>query len=163
MQRITEYMKHRQQHILSDRPLPKKVQYTIPKKSEKRKQKEKETGGDDSLQKWFEQRRKEMTGVCMHCGGKTCKDDDKLFKFSIAHILPKGIFESVATHPQNWIELCFWNKSCHTNFDNNILDMMDLNCFDTVIERFKAIYPSIDKKERKKIPDVLKQYIETDL
>jgi hypothetical protein len=30
---------------------------------------------------------------------------------------------------------------------------------DTVIERFVAMYPDIDKSERKYIPDVLLQYV----
>ena len=118
---------------------------------------------DDTMVTWFEERRLEMTGVCMHCGGKTCKDDDKLFKHSVAHILPKALFESVAHHPANWIELCFFGSSCHTNMDSGILDMTEMNCWNTIVERFQAMYPYIDRKERRKIPEVLKQYIEVDL
>jgi len=118
------------------------------------------TTGGAELKRWFEDRRKELTGRCWHCGGRSCKDSDQYYKFSIAHILPKNIFKSVATHPKNFIELCFFNNSCHTNFDNKMLDIMDLNCFDTVIERFVAMYPDIDKKERRYIPDVLLQYVE---
>jgi hypothetical protein len=115
------------------------------------------------LEQWFLDRRNELTGICKHCGGKTTKDDDKYFKHSIAHILPKAYFLSVATHPKNFIELCFWNKSCHTNLDNKILDITDLNCYNEVIEKFVALYPSIDKKEIRRIPETLLQYIETDL
>jgi|SRR5580693_4469369 hypothetical protein len=119
------------------------------------------SGGAD-LKRWFEDRRKELTGICAHCGGRSCKDSDQYWKFSIAHILPKAIFKSVATYPLNFIELCFFNNSCHTNFDNKTLDIMDLNCFDTVIQRFVAMYPSIDPKERRYIPDVLLQYVEVE-
>lgn len=120
------------------------------------------TDGGNDLNKWFEERRKELTGVCAHCGGRSCKDNDKYWKFSIAHILPKNLFKSVATHPLNFIELCFFNNSCHTNFDHKTLDIMDLNCFDLVITRFVAMYPSIAKEERKYIPDVLLQYVEVE-
>lgn len=158
-----------------DKPKEKKV-YKIPSVSKKR-QKEIDEGkkvvknktalkasvsGSAELNRWFQDRRSEMIGICAHCGGKSCKNSDDYFKFSIAHILPKRIFKSVATHPLNWIELCFWEKSCHTNMDNNTLDIMDLNCFAIVIERFVAIYPSIDPKERRYIPDVLLQYIEVE-
>lgn len=150
-----------------------KAPYKIPSKSAKRLKQEAEaklaTGnikgmeevikGSTELDRWFEERRTEMTGICKHCGGISCKGNDKYFKFSIAHILPKRIFKSVATHPQNWIELCFWSPSCHTNFDNYTLDIIQLNCFDEVIEKFVAMYPDIDKKERKYIPDALLQYI----
>ena len=115
------------------------------------------------LNRWFAERRKQMTGKCSHCGGATTKNSDIYFKHSLAHILPKAYFPSVATHPSNFIELCFWNKSCHTNFDNLTLDLIDLNCYDEVIEKFLAMYPSIDKKERKRIPEALMNYIHIDI
>jgi hypothetical protein len=116
-----------------------------------------------ALSRWFLDRRKEMTGRCLHCGGKSCKTDDKYYKHSIAHILPKAYFKSVATHPSNWIELCFWGNSCHTNMDNSMLDLTEMSCWDTIITRFQEMYPSIDAKERKRIPETLLQYIEVDL
>lgn len=115
----------------------------------------------DRINDWFKERAKEMTGTCKHCGGKTQKGQ-KNYKCSIAHILPKAYFHSVATHPDNWIELCFYGKSCHTNFDQSMIDIMDLNCFDEVIEKFVRIYPSIAKSERKRIPTVLLQYIDVE-
>jgi hypothetical protein len=155
-------------------PRQKKV-YSIPKKSKKKLQQEAEgkeitekaksldRGKSADLNRWFEERRKELTGRCWHCGAPSCKNNDQYYKFSIAHILPKRLFPSVAKHSLNYIELCFWNNSCHTNFDNNTLDITDLNCFDTVIERFVAMYPYIDKKERKYIPEVLLQYLPIDI
>lgn len=118
--------------------------------------------GTAELNRWFLERRKEMTGICAHCGDPSCRNSDEYYKFSIAHILPKRIFKSVATHPLNWIELCFWGNSCHTNMDNSTLDLIDLNCFAIVIERFVAIYPDIDPQERKYIPDILLQYVEVE-
>lgn len=152
---------------LPKQPKPRKP---IAKKSAKRLKQEAEEkttkkGGGADLDRWFQERRKEMGGQCLHCGGITCKDNTEYYKFSIAHLLPKRLFKSVATHPLNWIELCFWNNSCHTNFDQCTLDITELNCFDIVIERFVAMYPDIAPKERKYIPDVLLQYVknETDI
>lgn len=115
--------------------------------------------GNAELDRWFKERRKELTGFCKHCGAKSCKNSDQYYKFSIAHILPKRLFKSVATHPLNFIELCFWSPSCHTNFDNYTLDIIDLNCFGEVIDKFVAMYPDIAPNERKYIPDALMQYI----
>jgi len=115
-----------------------------------------------ALTRWFKDKRELMTGFCSHCGGKSCKDNSGYYKFSIAHILPKAYFKSVATHPDNWIELCFFGNSCHTNFDQLTLDITDLSCFDTVIEKFVRIYPSIAKEERRRIPKVLLEYIEVE-
>lgn len=125
-----------------------------------------------SLQRWFKDRRKEMTGRCANCGGMTLrnlndgKDDefnDKYYKHFAAHILQKAYFPSVATHPSNWIELCFFGNSCHTNMDNHILDLTDMSCWDTIVKRFQEMYPSIAPKERRRIPKVLLEYIGTDL
>ena len=144
-------------------PKPAKV-YSIPKKSKKRIEREQRSVvNDENLDKWFEDRRKEMTGRCKHCGGKSCKKDDKYYRFSIAHILPKAYFPSVATHEDNWVELCFWERNCHGNMDSLMLDLMDMNCFDLIVEKFQKLYPYIPKEERKRIPAVLMNYIEVDI
>lgn len=115
--------------------------------------------GSMDLNRWFIERREEMTGRCKHCLGKTEKRNDLTYKCSIAHILPKAYFKSVATHPDNWVELCFYQNSCHTNFDNYTLDMMELNCFDEVLEKFLRMYPSIAEEEKRRIPALLLNYV----
>lgn len=117
---------------------------------------------NSELQRWFDARRDEMTGVCANCGGKTSKNDDKYYKFCIAHLLPKAYVKSIATHPDNWIELCYFGNSCHAQYDNHMIDIIDLNCFDSVIEKFVKMYPSISKEERRRIPNVLLEYIEVE-
>lgn len=120
-------------------------------------------GGDD-LTAWFLEKRSQMVGVCANCGNKSCKDSDEYFKFSIAHLMPKAYVKSVATHPDNWIELCFWgDNSCHTRLDTGMIDLIDLNCWDSVIQKFISMYPSIAKEERRRIPQTLMQYVEVEL
>ena len=146
---------------------PKKV-YSIPKqskkkiaqiKAEKEAYIENKPTGSLELQRWFLERRTEMKGFCQHCGGKTEKDTDN-FRCSIAHILEKSTVKSVATHPSNWLELCFYGNSCHTNLDNKMLDIMDLNCFDDVIEKVTVMYTSIAQSELRRVPLILRNYIE---
>ena len=111
---------------------------------------------------WFNERRKEMTGKCAcGCGKNSSKYEEKYFKFSIAHVLGKAKFKSVATHPDNWIELAFWG-GCHTTFD----DMGYERCMKTnpllwekVVKKFKKVYPFIASEEYQYIPDVLLQEI----
>lgn len=122
----------------------------------------KEVKGGGELQRWFEDRHKEMTGTCVNCGGKTQKGEAN-YKNSLAHILPKAYFKSVATHEDNWMELCFYGNSCHTNYDNKMIDILDLSCFDSVIQKFVRMYPHITKEERRRIPNVLLEYIETEI
>ena len=119
--------------------------------------------GYAELDRWFKEVRKSMTGVCQNCGGKTCKDNDKEYKRSIAHILQKAYFKSVATHPDNFLELCFYGNSCHTNLDNGMIDLIEMNCFDTIIQKFTKIYPHIAQEEKRRIPSILIEYLKTEL
>ena len=118
------------------------------------------TVADAELEAAFLAFRMKMTGKCENCGGKSCKHDNKYWKFSAAHILPKSIFPSIAAHPMNFIELCFWEKSCHTNMDNGMLNPTEMKCWHKMVERFKILYPLIAKEERKYIPDYFLQEVE---
>lgn len=115
------------------------------------------------LERWFKARRNEMTGICANCGGKTERNNDKYYKFSIGHILPKRFFRSIATHEKNWLELCHFGNSCHTNYDNSMIDLIELNCFDEVINKFVAMYPDIAIEERRRIPPILFEYLKTEI
>lgn len=165
---MSDYLKKRFEHMLAGKPLPeKKKPKPISKKSPKRIAKEaeqKEALGGEPTEKelWFQERRKEMTGRCWHCGGKSCKDSDEFFRHSCCHILPKAYFPSIALHEFNFIELCFWKNNCHGNMDNKTLDLIDMNCWNTIVERFLIMYPAIDKKEHRRIPAVLMQYVNTE-
>lgn len=153
--------------------LPKeKKKYVLPKKSAKKlKQEAKEKavrskGGGSELDIWFKERRLEMRGYCSNCGKPSCKSDDKYYKFSIAHILQKSYVKSVATHESNFLELCFWGEnSCHSQLDNGLLDLTEMNCWDEIVTKFQKMYPSIAPAERRRIPDILLQYAknETDI
>lgn len=124
-----------------------------------------------SQQIWFEKKRTEMTGVCLICEGKTSKHEDKNYKRSIAHLLAKkpGLFPSVATHEDNWIELCFWSPSCHTNFDQSTITFSIIKekypkAWEVIVEKFKRIFPNIAGNEIKNLPDILlKELSEEDI
>jgi len=116
----------------------------------------------NELEQWFNDRHKEMKGACKNCGSKTQKGQPN-YKNSVAHILPKAYFPSIATHPDNFIELCFYSQSCHTNMDNKTLDLIDMNCFDEIVEKVCRMYPSIAPEERRRIPKILLEYIKTEM
>lgn len=105
-------------------------------------------------EQWFEDRRKEMTGICANCGGKTEKDTER-WKWSIAHILPKRatMFPSVATHPLNSIELCSRNF-CHDMFDKDWETASKMHCFPLALYKFRLFQSEIAPEERSRIPDV---------
>ena len=118
--------------------------------------------GKSELWDWFLDRREEMVGKCQHCSKKSLRDSDKFFHHSVCHILPKSknMFPSVATNKFNWLELC---QECHDNFDHYIIDIIDLNCFDEVVEKVTRMYPHIAPEERRRIPAILREYIKLEL
>jgi hypothetical protein len=140
------------------KPIAKKSAKKLAQESEEKKGKKDPTA---SKERWFQERRSEMTGFCKNCGKPSHKNSHEYFRYSIAHILAKrkSMFPSVATHPENWIELC---QNCHQNLDNCMIDLIDLACWNEVVVKFQKIYPSIDHGEKKRIPDVLLQYLNTD-
>ena len=153
---MSDYIKKRQEFILQGRPLPEKKKYNIPKKSEKRKQKEAEEkelrGGEDTdLVKWFKQQIKVMPEYCEETG---LKMETKIYKYaimSIAHILPKASCKSVALHPLNRM---FFNVDFHTKFDAMSWGEKEkLGCWPIIVERLIMIYPDLAPSERRHFPD----------
>lgn len=157
---LSEFHKKRQEHIFNSRPLPVKKTYSIPKKSEKRIAKEKEqkeAGTDIEMDLWFIARRREMKNRCLFCGAKTERDNDDTHRRSIAHLLPKrplakGGFPSVRATEHNWIELCHYGNSCHTNFDNGMITwefLKDSKEWDIISEKLLLVLPQVAEEERK--------------
>lgn len=114
------------------------------------------------LDRFFKEMQKRMTGRCENCGGKT-EAFTKRFKNSIAHILQKAYFPSIATNENNWLELCFYGNSCHSQMDNKMIDLIDMNCFDQIITRFAKMYPYIAQDELRRVPPILIEYLKTEL
>lgn len=146
---ISDYMRQRQQHILNGRPLNKAKPHPIAKKSEKRKEKEKEMANDDSMVVWFEERRTELTGTCQcGCGSKSCKKDDMYYKHSICHIFPKAKFESVMTHRLNYAERAFWG-GCHSVMDDTSMDNWPgFADWDDIKAKFYVLAPLLTREEK---------------
>ncbi len=143
------------QRIRAERDLPKpKTIYRIKKVSDKKAARDKqfkENNTDEGMDKFFAYMRKSMTGKCLFCSGDTMKKDDEKYHFSLAHILPKAIFKSVATNPNNIIELCFYGNSCHTNFDHGIITwefIKDSKEWDIIKEKLFDVLPLIAPDER---------------
>lgn len=112
----------------------------------------------NELELWFILQRKEMTGFCScGCGEKSSKDDDKYFKFSCGHVLLKSKFKSIATHPENCIELAFWT-GCHSVLDDKGYEYCQQTkpiLWTIIVQKFKILYPFIAVSERRFIPEIL--------
>jgi hypothetical protein len=142
-------------------PEPPKEKKGIAKLSEKKKQEKKESKPQrDLLTEWFTERVKEMKGKCENCG---CKIDKKIYAYammSVAHVLPKrkNMFPSVATHPDNWLELCTSN-GCHGKYDTSWDEATEMPVWNKAVEKFKLVYPSIASEEKRHLPEVLRQEV----
>lgn len=110
--------------------------------------------GQTPLDMWFEERRAEMTGKCALCGGKTEAKNDETYRRSIHHLLEKrpAMFPSVALHPQNWLELCFYGNCCHTNIHNGKISweiLFDSAEWPLIREKLLNVMPFVAESERK--------------
>lgn len=126
--------------------------------SNKKKQEVKENKVKQAdLDLWYLGQQKKMTGTCVNCGGRSEK-----YRTNAAHVLPKSLFPSIATHEENCIELCFYGKACHTNYDNKVrgYEIEEMNCFDLILQKFLLMYPAIAPDERGRLPESLTQYLE---
>lgn len=134
------------------------------KKNEPISEKEEEELQDKKeLELWFQDRSKEMVGVCAECGSATTKGSKKYWKYSICHILPKSIFKSVRTHPFNFIELCYFYNSHHSNLDNmgyEIAKKKMPKAWNIIVGRVAIMWNQISHSEKGKIPDVLRIDVE---
>lgn len=154
---MNDYLKKRMSHILADRPIPERKKTFIKKVSDKRAAKlaeQKEKGGDNEMDLFFEAMRKRCKGKCFFCSGATLYKDNERWRIAIAHLLPKrpvnkGGFPSVSTNENNWVELC-WD--CHTDFDTGKISwelLFDSKEAEIIKEKLLNVLPMVSPEERK--------------
>lgn len=152
---MNDYLKHRQNQKIYGKSIEPKKNYVIPKKSAKKIAEEKqlkELGSDSEMDLFFESMRKKMKGHCLFCGGKSEKENDETYRRSIAHLMPKAIFKSISANENNWVELCFYGNSCHTNFDNGKITwefLFDSKEGEILKEKLLLVLPAVAPLERK--------------
>lgn len=101
------------------------------------------------LDVWFKNTRKKLTGICQcGCNKPSSKMDNKYFKFSCAHVFPKSKFESVKTHPRNFVERAFFG-GCHSVMDDTSMDRwVTFADWENIKEIFHELAPILTDKER---------------
>jgi len=152
---LSEYQRYRAEHIAKGRPLAEKKKHTIPKKSEKRIAKEAEqkvTGKPASkleLDKWFFDIEKiHLDGLsgfrCMECNEWI---PAKYFRHATAHLLPKKLFPSVATHPINYLIL---GAGCGDHEKTHRIDkFIQMKVWPEAARRIKIMIPLLPFDELK--------------
>lgn len=147
------YREQRIKYILDGRPLKEKKKTFIKKISDKRSAKlkeQKESGGDNEMDLFFERNRRKMIGICQcGCAEKSQKKDDTFYRNCICHIFPKRIFKSIATNDFNWVERTFWGGH-HSNMDNKSIDLwVNFADWEDIKEKFHQLAPLLNPEERK--------------
>ena len=158
-------MTYLEQRMMRKAGLAPKLEFKKPKKPiakiGKKKMEEdaaaKLLGSDSEMDIFFAAMRKRMVGKCLFCSGKTEKDNDEMYRASIAHLFPKrpinqGGFPSIGTNENNWIELCHYNNSCHQNFDSGKITwefIKDSKEWEIIKEKLYLLLPMIAETEKK--------------
>lgn len=128
-------------------PKPQKT-YTIPKVSAKRKQAQDEIDKQIKAAKddWFDYVATiiKPSPYCWNCGEFI---SENYYRHASAHIFPKAIFESVATHPFNFLVLGA-GCGCHNEFDSNIENAAKMQVWAKAVERFKMFEAQIKEKHK---------------
>jgi hypothetical protein len=76
------------------------------------------------------------------------------YRNATAHVLPKSLFPSIATHPMNWL-LLSPRTGAHSKYDSDWVSAQLMKVWPIAVERFKILYPHISKEERRRIPECL--------
>lgn len=131
-------------------PKPKKTPQPLSRQSKQAKTRDK-ASGESSLAEWFPEVRSKMTGMChCGCGQPSQKNSDQYYKFSACHIYPKARFESVATHPLNFVEMAFFG-GCHSNMDDRSVEKWPgMECWSEIKAKVAAMDSFLTDKEKGK-------------
>lgn len=154
---MTDYLKRRQNHINAGRPLKEKKSYSIPKKSAKRaaKEKEQKAAGQSKpaskleLDVWFSviANKHSIAGAFCHCMECNALIPPKFIRHATAHLLPKKLFKSVATHPLNYLIL---GAGCGCHYHTDRVDkFVQMKCWPEAARRIKEMIPLLPFDELK--------------
>lgn len=72
------------------------------------------------MPQWYSFQIEQSDWICENCGAPIPHFNSEAQYSAQAHVLPKHLFLSVATHPDNRLHLGnFYGCDCHTRYDNN--------------------------------------------
>lgn len=111
------------------------------------------------LDTWFGQRMRERPRVCTEPGcvvvlpGLGC-GTTWLIKATVAHVVPKRNFWSVALHPLNRVFLC---KGHHDRYDSSWDAAQQMGVWPQAVENFQQFMHLIHDKELRHLPPALRE------
>lgn len=112
------------------------------------------------LEAWYDRIINGMLGQCWECNSLIATWNRRYAKAAIAHILPKEYFPSVQNHPLNFLILGA-TCGCHHRWDDSIDKAVHMTVFPIALERFQHIYPETALAERRRIPEIFINSVNT--
>jgi hypothetical protein len=126
---------------------------------------------DSTLEAWFKRKINHCTWICEECG-ESCsvyespeatphqKKMNSIFRRSAqAHLLPKALFPSVATHDLN--HACLGPKcGCHNMYDKNWQSASKMKKWPVFLQRILRFVHLLPPEEYRKLPDIIRDEYE---
>lgn len=142
----------------------KKDKKPLKKVSDKRAEeikKEKENNGKSGLDKYFGYHMANSKRVCDNCGKslKSYKDVD--WRGSQHHVLDKAIYPSIKSNLLNHMVLGRW--CCHSQWHTSWENAAKMKVFPMAIDIIQKLYPFLKPEEKRKLPVIVLQELNTDL
>ena len=108
---------------------------------------------------WYEKKVNECDWMCSECG-KSCYSGNKEYRFAAqAHILPKSLFPSIATHDQNY--MCLGPScGCHGKYDSNWDNASKMKVWPEALATMFVLIPLLPQAEYRRLPDIVKDAFE---
>lgn len=159
---MSTYLQKRMDFINAGRPLPPKKTYTINKVAPKTAAKiaaQKEVTPVSPVDKWFDDiKAKHCTNgftFCMECNTIV---PEEFMRHATAHLLPKKLFQSVATHPLNYLVLGA-GCGCHEK-SHRVDKFVKMKIWPEAARRIKELIPVLKFDELRHISDQLTQSLD---
>jgi hypothetical protein len=140
---------------------PKPIAKVSVKKAKQIAEEKKELKGDKTdLHKWYTKIMESEEPKCWETGERLNKADKLGWHGSVAHILCKSLYPSVATHPQNYMILSMWNGS-HANYDSSWEKAAKMKVWPYALKIILTVLvPLLTPEEKRKLPEIIVQEID---
>lgn len=105
---------------------------------------------DPELEVYFASQAMVMPERCENCGERLDLSDSFSRKAQTCHILPKSIFTTVKSHPQNKMFMCCFH-GCHGHGvwdDNDSVKRKSMKVYKIAIERFNEFESELSEKDK---------------
>lgn len=137
-------------------PKPKKYLNKVSEKKKKELAEQKEKGSEKTLDQWFDEIKNKHWGKlggyyhCMECGSFISYE---YARHATAHLLPKKLFKSVATHELNYLILGA-GCGCHEK-THRIDKFVQMKIWPEAARRIKTLIPLLPFEELRHISNQL--------